>query len=355
MHGLIERIYEAAFQPECWQQVLQEAGELVQSPAGIIFIFDELRPIQHKATPSVVEVAHLSAENWQDSPRVTYVQKRPLFGFTVLNSYFPPELMAFDPCRRHLKERDFDSEIAAAFPLPTGEMIVYDFVKRSSEGSHVEADVATLNTLLPHLARAGLMAAQIGLERARATTATLQSIGLPAAVLTSSGRVLSTNALFESLTNLFMPVAFGRLAVADIGANRLLQEAIEIGMFATERVRSIPVGEKEDREACVLHIFPLRRSAHDLFPGGDLVVAVSALRKSLLVPSPQVLMGLFDLTPAETRFAIGLTSGASLRDVSQSLGLTESSGRTYLARIFEKTGTHRQAELITLLSSTQAF
>jgi hypothetical protein len=61
-------------------------------------------------------------------------------------------------------------------------------------------------------------------------------------------------------------------------------------MFATERVRSIPVGEKEDREACVLHIFPLRRSAHDLFPGGDLVVAVSALRKSLLVPSPQVLV-----------------------------------------------------------------
>jgi hypothetical protein len=39
---------------------------MVQSPAGIIFIFDELRPIQHKATPSVVEVAHLSAD-WQDS------------------------------------------------------------------------------------------------------------------------------------------------------------------------------------------------------------------------------------------------------------------------------------------------
>ena len=86
-----------------------------------------------------------------------------------------------------------------------------------------------------------------------------------------------------------------------------------------------------------------------------LMIHLQNVRKSLLVPSPQVLMGLFDLTPAETRFAIGLTSGASLRDVSQSLGLTESSGRTYLARIFEKTGTHRQAELITLLSSTQAF
>lgn len=351
MHGLIERIYEAAFQPECWLSVLQEAGELVRSPAGIVFIFDDLRPVQHKATPDVVEIAHLSIKNWQDSPRVTYVQMKAFVGFVVLNDYFPPELMAVDPCRRHLAEAGFDGEIAAAFPLPTGEMIVYDFVRRNSDGHHVEADVVILNTLLPHLARAGLMSAQIGLERARATTATLQSIGLPAAVLTSRGRVISTNALFESLTNLFMPVAFGRLAVADIGANRLLQEAIETGLFATERVRSIPIGEKEGREPCVVHILPLQRSAH----GGDLVIAVSALRRSSLVPSPQVLMGLFDLTPAETRFAIGLTSGVSLRDVSQSLGLTESSGRTYLARVFEKTGTHRQAELITLLSSTQAF
>jgi hypothetical protein len=171
VHGLIERIYEAAFQPECWQQVLQEAGELVQSPAGIIFIFDELRPIQHKATPSVVEVAHLSAENWQDSPRHLCAEKAAL-RFYCTEQLFSARTHGVRSLSSPSQERDFDSEIAAAFPLPTGEMIVYDFVKRSSEGSHVEADVATLNTLLPHLARAGLMAAQIGLERARATTAT---------------------------------------------------------------------------------------------------------------------------------------------------------------------------------------
>jgi DNA-binding CsgD family transcriptional regulator len=283
---------------------------------------------------------------------MAYVQKRPFFGFAVLNDYFPAELMAHDPCRRELEAAGLDSETAAAVPLPTGELVIYGFTKLRWEAQHTEADTIRLNTLLPHLARAGLMAARLGLERAKATTATLQTIGLPAAVLTSNGRMLSSNMLFERLTNLFMPVAFGRLAIADIGANSLLQQAIESGLDATERVRSIPIGEKEGREACVVHIVPLRRSAYDLFPGGDMIIAVSALRKSSLVPSPQVLMGLFDLTPAETRFAIGLMSGASLRDTSQNLGITVSSGKTYLARIFEKTGTHRQAELFALLSST---
>ena len=50
---------------------------------------------------------------------------------------------------------------------------------------------------------------------------------MPAAVLTRAGRVLSTNALFDGLTNLFMPVAFDRLAIANVGANRLFQQAVE--------------------------------------------------------------------------------------------------------------------------------
>ena len=45
----------------------------------------------------------------------------------------------------------------------------------------------------------------------------------------------------------------------------------------------------------------------------------------------------------------------SLKDASENVGITESSGRTYLARIFAKTGTHRQAELVALLSDSASF
>ena len=84
-------------------------------------------------------------------------------------------------------------------------------------------------------------------------------------------------------------------------------------------------------------------------------MAVSALKKSALVPSPAVLRGLFDLTPAEARFASALVSGRAVKEASRSVGITESSGRTYLTRIFAKTGTHRQAELVTLLTTAHPF
>lgn len=353
--GIIDRIYEAAFQPDCWQAVLKEVGNQAGSHAGVLFVFDDLRPVRHKATPSVAEVAQFSADHWRESPRVSWLQKKPMVGFFIANNHFPSEIMTSDPCRMQMVEAGLDSEIVATVPLQTGELLAYGFPRLRREGGHRDTDVENLNTLLPHLARAGMMAARLGLEYARGTTEALRSIGLPAAVLTATGRVLSSNDLFDGLTDLFLPVAFGRLAVADIRANRLLQQAIESGIEGTDSVRSVPVAAHDEREACVIHIVPVRRSANDLFPGGGFILAVSGVRKSSLVPSPQVLMGLFDLTPAEVRFAAGLMSGASVQDVSKALGITSGSGRTFLARIFDKTGTHRQAELLTLLSSTHPF
>jgi DNA-binding NarL/FixJ family response regulator len=54
----------------------------------------------------------------------------------------------------------------------------------------------------------------------------------------------------------------------------------------------------------------------------------------------------------EVSFTIALMQGLTVQEAARKCGLTESSGRTYLARVFAKTGTHRQSELITLLSST---
>lgn len=357
MHSdLIDRIYEAAFRPECWVSVLDGIGMAANSASGLVVVFDEIKPIQFKATPVVHDILQAFCEDHlRDSRRASHTLKNPITGFVVLKDYFPEDMLKVDPCRINRLSAGLDSEVSAAIPMPTGEMVVYSFDKWDRDGPHETKDLAALNAFYPHLARAGLMAARLGLERAAATAATLQMIGLPAAVLAGSGRVLSTNALFEGLPNLFMPVAFGRLAIANVGANRLFQQAVEATDAAKPMIRSIPIPEAEGHRACIVHLVPLRRSAHDIFPGGDLVVAVSAIKKSALVPSPAVLTGLFDLTPAEAKFASALVSGQSVKAASRAVGITESSGRTYLARIFAKTGTHRQTELVTLLAAAHPF
>jgi DNA-binding CsgD family transcriptional regulator len=319
-------------------------------------VFDEIKPVQFKGTPVIHDIIRAFCEgHWRESRRALHTLKYPPNGFVILKDYFPPDLLETDPCRANRLSAGLDSEISAAISMPTGEMVVYSFDKWGREGQHDTRDITTLNAFYPHLARAGLMAARLGLERAAAMTSTLQMIGLPAAVLTRTGRVLSTNLLFEGLTSLFIPVAFGRLAIAHVGANRLFQEAVEAVAGVEPVVRSIPIAETEEHRACIVHLVPLRRSAHDVFPGGDLVVAVSALKRSAIVPSPAVLTGLFDLTPAEAKFASAIIAGHSVKRASETVGIAESSGRTYLARIFAKTGTHRQSELVALLSAAHPF
>ena len=70
---------------------------------------------------------------------------------------------------------------------------------------------ATLNTLYPHLARTALVAARFGLDRASTAATTLQMIGLPAAVLTSSGRLLSSNCFASNSPALSRPALSGEL------------------------------------------------------------------------------------------------------------------------------------------------
>jgi DNA-binding CsgD family transcriptional regulator len=59
----------------------------------------------------------------------------------------------------------------------------------------------------------------------------------------------------------------------------------------------------------------------------------------------------FGLTDAETRLAIAMLQGQGRDVAARSLGVSLSTVRTQLSSIFEKTGTHRQAELVGLLLS----
>lgn len=156
------------------------------------------------------------------------------------------------------------------------------------------------------------------------------------------------------MTSIFLPVAFGGIAISDMAANALFQEAVRaVGHKGEPVVRSIPVKARDDREPLIIHMLPLRRNAHDIFSGADVLIAATALSPSNLVPSPNVLTGLFDLAPSEARLAIALTRGCSLKAFAAEAGITFGTARKYLDRIYLKTGTHRQNELVALLKGAQ--
>jgi len=60
----------------------------------------------------------------------------------------------------------------------------------------------------------------------------------------------------------------------------------------------------------------------------------------------------FGLTAGQAKVARALLTGRSPRQTAEALGLSFFTVRAHLARIFEKTGTSRQAELVALMSRT---
>ena len=64
------------------------------------------------------------------------------------------------------------------------------------------------------------------------------------------------------------------------------------------------------------------------------------------IPQADFLETRFGLSRGEARLVALLFAGASLRSCAQALGIKYESARSYLKSVFQKTGTHRQAELV---------
>ena len=72
-------------------------------------------------------------------------------------------------------------------------------------------------------------------------------------------------------------------------------------------------------------------------------------------PPPQALIDLFGLTPSEALIAHTLAQGESLEHAALTSGITVSSARTYLKRVFAKTQTRSQSELVSRILSLPAY
>jgi DNA-binding CsgD family transcriptional regulator len=63
-----------------------------------------------------------------------------------------------------------------------------------------------------------------------------------------------------------------------------------------------------------------------------------------------LLVQLYGLTPKEAEIAVNLSQGKTVEQTAEQLGMTYQTARTHLRRLFIKTGTSRQTELLLLLA-----
>lgn len=81
----------------------------------------------------------------------------------------------------------------------------------------------------------------------------------------------------------------------------------------------------------------------------DVAIVLMHDEEERCAPDIQTLEDMFDLTNAEARVVAHLCTGLTLEQSSRQLGVAITTARTHLGRAMEKTGTHRQADLVRLV------
>jgi PAS domain S-box-containing protein len=183
-------------------------------------------------------------------------------------------------------------------------------------------------------------------EYERATLATCQQLGLPAAVLQRDGCILFLNPLMASLRSQIGDTG-DRFELANPSENeQLLQALAYLDVDADDpKPCSIAVHTGNGHSPLVFHLLAMKG------PFGDaLAVLVVTTVDAADIPSADLAQRLFALTPAEARIAVLVGAGVSPRQAAMQLGISEGNLRTALKRVFAKIGVSRQSELATLLA-----
>lgn len=350
---LADRIYEAAVVPEKWPAVLDEMSVAVDGAGGVLLTAN-VHHVVGITSPNLTSIfEEFVRDGWAEkNPRPVRLAAVNHPGFVSEYDLFTDEELDSDPVYRDFyRRRGLGWGTGTMVETPSGDSIIFSFERAYSKGPVPAGTVKQFDQLRPHLVRAALLSSRLGLERAVATANTLQSIGLPGAVLFHGGRLLAANHLFEQL----MPTLFQdrreRLMLADPSADALLAVALREDLLMSGRtvVSSIPVAATERHSPLILHLLPVCGAAHDVFTRATSLLVVTPVDRAL-VPNAHVLQGLFDLTPAEARVARGIGTAQSIDTIALSLGVSNETVRTQLKAVLSKTGLSRQQELISLLA-----
>jgi DNA-binding CsgD family transcriptional regulator len=214
--------------------------------------------------------------------------------------------------------------------------------------------------ITPHVRRSMLIGKVIDLHRveAAALADSLDELASGMFIVDSSGRIIHANASAHRLIREadVLRAANGRIALLDAEANRDL-----LDVFTAAQAGDVAVGKRgiampltaRTGERYVAHVLPLTSGTRRKAGVAYLATAVMFVRKATLdLPSPpEAVAGQFKLTPAEIRVLFAIVEIGGVPEVAPVLGIAEQTVKSHLHRIYEKTGTKRQADLVKLVAS----
>jgi DNA-binding CsgD family transcriptional regulator len=236
---------------------------------------------------------------------------------------------------------------------------VFTAMRHAKQGPVDDRMRQRFELITPHVRRSMLIGKVIELHRveAAALADTLDELASAIFIVDSTGRIIHANVAGHRLIaeSDVLRGTGGRLSAFESKSGQNL-----LDVFAAAQAGDAAVGKggiavpltARTGERYVAHVLPLTSGARRKAGVSYAATAAMFVRKTGLdLPSPpEAVAGEFKLTPAEVRVLFAIVQIGGVPEVAPVLGISEQTVKSHLHRVYEKTATKRQADLVKLVA-----
>jgi DNA-binding CsgD family transcriptional regulator/PAS domain-containing protein len=354
--SLLGEIYDAAVDPALRSGALEQVSHFVGGCAATILSRDSARL-------SIEIHQHFGTESrFRQLYRDRYVELDPLIdrhlthaaeqtiGVTDVMPH--ADFLATSFYREWVEPQGAIDLATIALEKSAARTTILQVLRHRSRGTVDEPMRERMRLLAPHLQRSRIMGRQI---RARSHTVddladVLDGLSTAVCLLDADGRVMHANAACRRLfadANLLALVG-ERIVARNTQVDKIFRGLCEIdpdsGALSVAR-RQIELATSVEGQHYLLQAFPLKRD-HSL--SRDVAATALFVQKVSTTPwlAADAIAAAFRLTPSELRVLMAIVEIGGVPDIAAKLGIAETTVKTHLGRLFEKTGAGRQADLV---------
>ena len=361
LNRVIDQLYDGALDPAAWPAAFASICEVMGADHAISMVSND-------ADSSLPFVGAARV----DQANVTRLCDVAPLGMALLHAF--PERRAFDyysviPREQLLRSDLFNDYIrpmggyraVGVVPYRRDGLNSFMSVCRGERGADFdEADVATLDRIVPHVTRALRIRLQLNAADAKVAAAlgTFDQIDAGVAVVDRELRPIAINQRLEQILLRHDGLVLSRrtLTASDRASAAALSDMVWRAASEDPRVASARTMLLRRPSAQPPWSVTVRRldPRQMLVDSGFVILLIEDLMR---VPGQiePLLNAVFGLTPREATLAAALAGGKDLAEAAATLGITLGSARVYLKSVFAKTHTRRQAELVSLILRLTRF
>jgi DNA-binding CsgD family transcriptional regulator len=358
---LIGVIYDAAIDPSLWEYAIERAAYFVGGAGAALFCkdvgADHASSAHHfgfeKPLPAdLYQKISSSAERHFLGDLEQPIATTDLIPFT--------ELTKTELYRQWAQPLGYVDFLTAVIERTTISVAIFGVFRHERDGIVDDRARRQMRLIAPHIRRAVLIGRMFEFRAAELATFvdTLDGLSTGMYLVDAEGRLIHANTAGNAIlaASDILISSGGRLVARDAQAQQTLRD-----IFAAAGQGDAALGNRgiavpligKSGERYVAHALPLTSGARRR--AGIVYTAAVALfvRKAALLASStsQVIGETFKLTPTELRVLLAIIEVGGIPEVATAFGIADTTVRTHVNRLFEKTGATRQADLVKLVAS----